>query len=163
MKARNYPNSTILSKFSAILFIILIANSFACKQEFPIEKRAMNTNEWWSPILQKQDITPSGFNNFEKVFEMGTTNSISDRIVTLENAFILIKPEGDEYTIIKSLKAYHDLDSNIIKAENGSMESYSLKSKDIYPIKSIWFDYLEYEVESKKAFATNVNAKVKIK
>lgn len=165
MTRNDLNKSDILRKLSALFFIIFIANSVSCKKALPkADNPSINgTTEWWSPILQRHDITPAAFNNFEKVFEMGSTNSITNRIVTLDSAFILVKPEGDEYLIIKSLKAYHDLDSNIIKAENGSMDSYNLKSKEISPRQSISFDNLTYHVDTKKVTATNVNGRVNIK
>jgi hypothetical protein len=85
-------------------------------------------NEWWTPILKKHNFIPSGFNNFEKVFEMGTTNSMKDRIVTLKNAFILVKIDVNEYRIIKSPLSYHDLDKNIIEAEEGTIETFNFNS-----------------------------------
>lgn len=163
MKTKNQSENGIL-KLASILFFMFIVTYIACGQEpSKAKSSASTTSEWWSPILKKHDITPSGYNNFEKVFEMGSINSRSNQTVTLENAFFLLKPEGDEYIIIKSLKAYHDLDSNIIRAENGSMDLYSLKSKDTNPRQSISFDNLKYDVENKRSMATNVKGTVTIK
>ena len=162
MMTKNYPNNNaILRKLSAISLITFLAITFSCSKEITKPGNIFNfENEWWSPILKKHDLTPSGFNNFEKVFEMGTTNSISNRIVTLENAFFLLKPEGDKYTIIRSPKAYHDLDKNIIEAEEGTMESFSLKSKDLKPSETFSFAYIKYQVQDRKVLARNIKVKV---
>jgi hypothetical protein len=162
MMTKNYPmNNAILRKLSAISLITILAITLSCSKETPKTGNTLNfENEWWSPILEKHDLTPSGFNNFEKVFEMGTTNSITNRIVTLENALFLLKPEGDEYTIIRSPKAFHDLDKNIIEAEEGTMESYSLKSKDANPLRTFSFAYLKYQVDNRKVLAEYLEIKV---
>ena len=46
---------------------------------------------------------------------MGTTNTIDNRIVTLENAFFLLIETDDSYSIITFPLAYHDLDKGIIE------------------------------------------------
>jgi len=162
MMTQNFPNNNaILRKLSAISLIIILAITFSCSKETPNTGNLSNfKNEWWFPILKKHNLTPGGSNNFEKVFEMGTTNSITNRIVTLENALFLLKPDGDEYTIIRSTKAFHDLDMNIIEAEEGTMESYSLKSEDINPLRKFSFAYLKYQVNDQKVEVKNINITV---
>ncbi len=162
MMTKNFPNNNaILRKLSAISLIIILAITFSCSKETPNIGSLFNfENDWWSPILKKLNLTPSGFNNFEKVFEMGTTNSITNRIVTLENALFLLKPDGDGYTIIKSPKAFHDLDKNIIEAEEGTIESYSLKSRDDNPVIKFSFSHLKYQVDDQKVVAKNINVTV---
>jgi hypothetical protein len=64
---------------------------------------------------------------------------INDRVVTLENAFILSRPDSAGYFIIKSPLAYHDLDKNTIKGEVGIIEMYNLKSGDIKPTQTLHF------------------------
>ena len=159
MMTKSFPNNNaILRKLSAISLIIILAITFSCSKENPNTGNLSNFEiDWWSPILKKHNITPSASNNFEKVFEMGTTNSITNRIVTLENALFLLKPDGDEYTIIRSPKAFHDLDKNIIEAEEGTIESYSLKSKEINPFRKFTFSYLKYQVADQKVVVKNIN------
>lgn len=162
MMTKSYPlHKAILRKFSAITLFLLMLTTLTCTKEPPKVNSNFNfENEWWSSILKKHDVIPGGFNNFEKVFEMGSTNSINNRIVTLENAFFLLKPVGDKYTIIRSPIAYHDLDKNIIEAEEGIMESYSLKSKDIKPLSAFSFAYLKYQLDDNKVLARNIEGKV---
>ena len=95
-----------------------------------------NNTAWWSSILTKHNITPEAYNNFENVFEMGTKNSINNRIVTLENATFIIKTSKDGYIILKSPLAYHDLDKNTIEGDVGTYETFLFKDKDIKPIEN---------------------------
>ena len=136
----NPLHNAVLRKISAISLFMVMAITLTFSQEIKKAGNMMNfENEWWTPILKKHNIIPSGFNNFERVFEMGTTNSINNRVVTLKNAFFLLKPDSDGYFIIKSPLAYHDLDKNIIKGDEGIMERYDLKSEDTKAIKTYSF------------------------
>lgn len=131
MMTKSEPlHNAIVRKFSAItLFLIMVITLTFC-QKIKTTDTGMNfDNEWWSPILKMHNITPGGFNNFEKVFEMGTKNSINNRVVILENALFIIKTDGNGYTILKSPLAYHDLNRNTISAEEGTYKSYNYTSK----------------------------------
>ena len=101
---------------------------------------------WWYPILKKHNIEPRGFNTFDPVFEMGTTNSINDKIVTLKNAIFLIRQDSNSYNIIKSPLAYHNLDKKTIEAEEGTMKSYYTTSKDTVLIATYTFRNLTYQI-----------------
>ena len=118
------PTKAIFGKFAAVSTFLLTAFTIACNQESLEDQLVMNANEeWWQPILKAHNIEPAAYNNFERVFEMGTTNSINDGIVTLEEAFVLIKRDSG-YLILKSPLVYHDLKSKTITSEAGTMESY---------------------------------------
>lgn len=166
MTKSNPLHNSILRKFSAISLFLVMAITLTFSQEIKKIDPGMNfENEWWTPILKKHNIIPSGFNNFEKVFEMGTTNSIKDRIVTLENAFILVKIDAKEYRIIKSPLAYHDLDKNIIEAEEGTIETFNFNSEDILPTEKIYFKKFKCQLngEKPKFEVKKVNAIVYLK
>ena len=118
MTKSNPLHNSILRKLSAISLFLIMAITLTFSQEIKKIDTGMNfENEWWIPILKKHNITPTAFNNFGKVFEMGTTNSIDGGIVTLENAVFVIRSDSDAYTIIKTPHAIHDLDKNIIRGD----------------------------------------------
>jgi hypothetical protein len=74
---------------------------------------------------------------------MGSTNFVDNKIVTLENAFFLIK-DSDRYTIIKTPLAYHDIDKNIIKGDKDvtiEVYKYSDDNKPIITAASTGFIY----------------------
>ena len=146
MMTKNKPShNAILRKIAAISTFLTLAITLTFSQETKHKDNAINfQNEWWYPILKRYNIVPSDFNNFDRVFEMGSKNSINNRVVTLENAFILTKPDSDNgYYIIKSPLAYHDLNNNTIKGAEGTMERYNLKSEDIKAIQTYHFkDFL---------------------
>ena len=99
----NPLHNAVLRKISAISLFMVMAITLTFSQEIKKAGNLMNfENEWWTPILKKHNIIPSGFNNFERVFEMGTTNSINNRVVTLKNAFFLLKPDSDGYFILRA-------------------------------------------------------------
>ena len=166
MTKSNPLHNSILRKFSAISLFLVVAITLTFSQEIKKIDPGMNfENEWWTPILKKHNIIPSGFNNFEKVFEMGTTNSIKDRVITLENAFILVKIDANEYRIIKSPLAYHDLNKNIIEAEEGTIETFSFNSEDINPNEKVFFKKVKCQLngEKPKFEVKKVNAIVYLK
>jgi beta-lactamase regulating signal transducer with metallopeptidase domain len=135
MTKSNPLHNSILRKFSAISLFLIMAITLTFSQEIKKIDTGMNfKNEWWTPILKKHNIIPSGFNNFGKVFEMGTTNSIDGRIVTLENAVFVITDSG-KYTIIKTPLAIHDLDKNIIKGDKEvTIDVYTYNLEDSKPL-----------------------------
>jgi hypothetical protein len=142
MMTKSRPShNAFLRKIAAIpLFLILAIILTFCQKINQQTDNVFNyQDEWWYPILNKHNVVPSGFNNFERIFEMGTKNMINDRVVTLENAFILSRPDSAGYFIIKSPLAYHDLDKNTIKGEVGIIEMYNLKSGDIKPTQTLHF------------------------
>jgi len=142
MMTKSKPlHNAFLRKIAAIpLFLILVVILTFC-EKINQQKASIfsNQDEWWYPILIKHNVVPSGFNNFERIFEMGTKNSINGRIVTLENAFILSRPDSVGYFILKSPLAYHDLDKNTVKGDDGIIEMYNLKSGDIKPTQTLYF------------------------
>jgi hypothetical protein len=147
MTKNNSSGNAIFRKIATIPLFLVLAITLALGQENKPKDSVMNfENEWWYPILKKHNIEPSGFNNFEKVFEMGTKNTINNRIVTIENAFFLIKTSNDEYFILKSPLAYHDLDKNIITCDKGTMDTFKIKSEDTEPIEKRSFEKLKLQI-----------------
>ena len=142
MMTKSRPShNAILRKIAAVpLFLILAILLTFCQKIDQQKDNAFNyQDEWWYPILKKHNVVPSGFNNFERIFEMGTKNMINDRVVTLENAFILSRPHNSGYFILKSPLVYHDLDKNTVKGDDGIIEMYNLKSEDIKATQPLHF------------------------
>lgn len=146
MTKSNPIHNSILRKVSAISLFLIMSITLTFSQEIKKIDTGMNLeNEWWIPILKKHNITPTAFNNFGKVFEMGTTNSIDGRIVTLENAVFVIN-DSDKYTIIRTPLAIHDLDKNIIKGDKGvtiDTYKYNLEGSKSLHIASVFIYYLK--------------------
>jgi hypothetical protein len=142
MMTKSRPShNAFLRKIAAIPLFLILAIIITFCQKIDQQKNNMfyYQDEWWYPILKKHNVEPCGFNNFERIFEMGTKNSITNRVVTLENAFILSRPDSVGYFILKSPLAYHDLDKNTVKGEDGIIEMYNLKSGDIKPTQTLHF------------------------
>ena len=139
MTSSNPLNYLILRKISAIFLILILAITVTCRQEvIKTDYDQDYEDAWWYPILKKHNISPHAFNTFDPVFEMGTTNSIDGRIVTLENAFFLIKKDSTNYTIIRTSLGYHDLDKNIIYGDKRvTIEDYMWDSKAKKPSKTL--------------------------
>ena len=112
--------------------------------------------EWWYPIIQKHKVELQAYNAYEKVFEMGTTNTIDNRIVTLENAFFLLIETDDNYSIVTFPLAYHDLDKGIIEGNNCTWESFSIKSENIKPTERVKCRYLRYDLKSHKGIIMDI-------
>jgi hypothetical protein len=134
MTKSNPLRNAIPGKISAILLFLIMAITLTFSQKINnTGNESSFAKAWWFPILKRHNIEPKRFNTFETVFEMGTTNSIDNRIVTLENAFFLVRSDSDRYVIIKSSLAHHDLDKNIIEGENITMDEYRYNSQDHKP------------------------------
>jgi beta-lactamase regulating signal transducer with metallopeptidase domain len=115
MSKSNSLHNAVLRKISAISLFLIMAITLTFSQEITKLDPGMNLeNEWWTPILKEHNIIPNRFNNFENVFEMGSSNSISNRIVTLENAFVIIKLDKG-YVFLESPLLHHNLNSNEIR------------------------------------------------
>lgn len=151
MTKSNPLHNSILRKFSAISLFLVIAITLTFSQEIKKINPGMNfENEWWTPILKKHNIIPNGFNNFGKVFEMGTKNSIDGRIVTLENAVFVIN-DSDKYTIIKTPLAIHDLDKNIIKGDKEvTIDVYKYNSEKGAPLHAYSASGFTYQLKEGK-------------
>ena len=140
MTIKNARDHAAIKRIAAIpLFLILAAVLTFCEKDKtdvvnPDDNVVYIANDWWKPILLKHDITPRAYNNFEYIFEMGSTNSISNGIVTLKDAFFLIKNGGDDYTIIRSPLAYHDLETNTISGAECTVEVYDPDKGGLEPI-----------------------------
>ena len=164
MTKSNPLHNAFLRKISAISLFLIVAITMTFSQEIKKSDFDMNYKKaWWYPILKKHNMEPRAFNTFDPVFEMGTTNSINGRIVTLENAVFLINLDKSEYIIIKSPLAYHDLDKSTIKAEDGILEKYHSKSKDTHPFETYSFNSLSYQIKGGKFKADNVQVTTDIK
>jgi hypothetical protein len=78
---------------------------------------------------------------------MGTTNSINDGVVSLENAFFLLRPvdfhskEIDEnsYIMLEAPFATHDLNTDSIKTDHGKIRMFGLKDGRNHFCQSIHF------------------------
>lgn len=128
MTKSNPSRSSNIIKLVTVPLFVLLGISFTFSQVIKQpDKEANNQNEWWVPILKKLNIEPHNINNYDNMFEMCSKSTNNDRIITLEDAFFLInnKLKGkDNYYIVKSKTAYHDLDKKIITCESGTMERY---------------------------------------
>ena len=150
MMSKHFSSTNaIIGKVTSSLALLLIGISLSFVQKPIIQDSAQNHDgEWWYPILKKHNIELSSFNNFENLFEMGTKNSISNGVVTLENALFLFKPTEEGYVILRSQVAYHNTNDNTIKAENGEFKNYKLDKGEVSSIDHIMFKEISIELEN---------------
>lgn len=158
MMTKSSPlHNAIMRKLFAITLFLIMAITLTFSQEIRKVDSTMNYQEsWWYPILKKHNIEPRGFNTFDPVFEMGTTNTISENIVTLKNAIFLIRQDSNIYIIMKSPLAYHNLDTKTIEAEEATLKMYSTLSRDTLPITTHSFGGLTFQISesSLRSFLT---------
>jgi len=83
-------------------------------------------NTWWAPILKERNITPNPSKSWtsQNLYETGTEYSVENGIVTLKEAFILVKSYGKFYSIITSKSAIHDLNKKTFDLEGAKIETY---------------------------------------
>ena len=77
---------------------------------------------------------------------MGSTNSIDNKIVTLEDAIFIIKQSSDKYLIIRSPLAYHNLTTKMIEGKEGTFDIYSFNSPDLKPIEKYSLQNFKYQI-----------------
>lgn len=154
----NSSMKSMVSKVAIIPLVLILAVSLTFSQENLSKESLMNFNkEWWFPIIEKHKIELQAFNNFENVFEMGSSNSIEDRIVTLTDALFIFGGDNDRYVILKSPLAYHDLNKNTIRADEGIVETYQYNAEDTSPISNYSFKKFElHEDPETKIFRITV-------
>lgn len=131
-----------------LVFILTVTMAY-CQETISSESLSSFDNEWWYPIIDKHKIEVSTFNNFQDVFETGTSNSIENRIVTLTDANIILK-QDDGYMILKSPLAYHDLNKNTISGDEGNLEIFKYDSEDISPTEKRSFKEFIFELHQDK-------------
>ncbi len=141
MDKTNHRKNSVFGKIATLpLFLILGMVLSFCEVEQesgadPAASLEFYANDWWKPILEKHGITPRAYNNFEFIFEMGSTNSIDEnKVVTLKDAFILLRTDESSYAILRSPLATHDLKTNIIAAMEGSLDTYDLHQVEPEPL-----------------------------
>jgi beta-lactamase regulating signal transducer with metallopeptidase domain len=147
MTINNSSANSMVRKVAIVPLVLFLAVSLSFSQQKSLSDSSTTyEKEWWFPILKKHDIELQAFNNFGDVFEMGTENTINDGIVSLKNATFIIKKDDNKYDIIRSSIAYHNIEKNSIKGENGSIESFSFDSKDIKSLETLEFTSLDVEL-----------------
>ncbi len=153
MTLNNVREHSAIKRLAAIPLFILLAVTITFSQEDKpadpgtVEEVISGQNDWWKPILEKHNIEIAAYNNFEYVFEMGSTNSIDNLTVTLTDAFILLRNEGDEYTMIRSPKAFHDLETNTISGAEGVIESYNPEKGGLEPVRILQMKDFKFHIE----------------
>jgi beta-lactamase regulating signal transducer with metallopeptidase domain len=122
----------------------LLFNFISCNKELMVASR--NPEPWWTSVALKHDINLHAYNGFNTFVEMGSTNSIDNKIVTLEDAIFIIKQSSDKYLIIRSPLAYHNLTTKMIEGKEGTFEIYSFNSSDLKPIEKYSLQNFKYQV-----------------
>jgi hypothetical protein len=122
-------------KIALVPFLALfLFNFMSCSKDIILTNS--NVESWWSKIAAKHGIELHAYNGFNSFVEMGSTNSIDNNTVTLENAIFIIKGTNDQYMIIRSPLAHHDLIKKSIEMRDANFEVYSFNSSDLTPIKT---------------------------
>lgn len=130
MTKNSIKDYALIKRLAVIPLFIVLAVIISCSQETKtadteLEEEVVNQqDEWWIPILERHNIEIAAYNNFEYVFEMGSSNSIKDGVVSLTDALFIIRNEGEQYTILRSALAYHNLETNTIEGLEGTIDIY---------------------------------------
>lgn len=122
----------------------LLFNFISCNKELMVA--SSNPEPWWTSVALKHDINLHSYNGFNTLVEMGSTNSIDNKIVTLEDAIFIIKQSADKYLIIRSPLAYHNLTTKMIEGKEGTFEIYTFNSSDLKPIEKYSLQDFKYPV-----------------
>jgi hypothetical protein len=78
----------------------LLFNFISCNKELIVT--SSNPEPWWTSVALKHDINLHAYNGFNTLIEMGSTNSVDNKVVTLKDAIFIIKQSSDKYLIIRS-------------------------------------------------------------
>lgn len=156
-KNRYLIKTASLPLFMLLAFILTFCEAEQNPEVDPYQSMEHVANDWWRPILAKHEITPRAYNNFEFIFEMGSTNSIDENnVVTLTDAFFLIRKNESSYSILSSPLAIHNLETGIISGEEGSLETYDLYQADLEPTGQMEMKNFKYQlIENKHEIAAD--------
>ena len=125
--------------FIPALICGVVFTSCGSNKAEPKEEKAVGeiqeVSDWWQPILQKHNVEPVGYNNFDKVFAMGKEgNAINNGICTLKVATVLVKLEDiDSYIIIVADTIYHNIQEGVLEMEAGVAKVYKMNSDVLEP------------------------------
>jgi len=157
MDKTNHRKNSAIGKIATLpLFLILGMVLSFCEAEQesdtdPAASMEFYANDWWKPILEKHGITAHAYNNFEYVFEMGSTNSIdADNVVTLKDAFFLVRKDESSYAILRSPLATHDLETGVISGTDGVLETYDMQQKSLEPLGTMEMKNFKYQLVKNK-------------
>ena len=155
------PGKAAIINIAAICTVLIVGLTISCNQD-PLDELVLldDSNEWWQPILKKHNIEPLAYNSFPTVFEMGTTNSITDGVVTLKNAFFLFRPvefhekkiDENAYVMLEAPYATHDINTDSIKVDNGKLSMFNLKDGEISSINRYTFSKMKMFANENKFF-----------
>ena len=109
-----------------VVFTSCGLNSAVTKEDVVVVEM-YEESEWWQPILQKHNIDPVGYNNFDNVFTMGMEeNSINNGICTLKIATVLIKNSNKSYILIEADSVYHHIEEGVFDIVSGIAKVYEM-------------------------------------
>lgn len=131
--AKAFIKAAITIPVIALLAIVITIN-----QEAKALVKFDLSTEWWQPILKKHAVEEvKAFNNLGNVFEMGEQNSVTNSIVTLTNATMIIKGNNNDYMFIRAAHIEHDINSGILKIKSGTLNTYMIDSDISSPLVSM--------------------------
>ena len=116
-----------------VVFFIFAHFSIAtsCTQDeivFQSEEVQILETDWWLPILQKHNLEPVAYNNFENVFAMGKgSNTVNNGICTLKIATVLIKNK-ENYFFIEADSINYNIEEGVFDIMNGVGKIYKMDS-----------------------------------
>jgi hypothetical protein len=127
----NLPAKTSL----IIGFVFLAIVSVNCQEITNVKPlKEHGEKNWWSSIVQKHQLKTTQFYCFKGLYETGKSIIKSDSILTIKDA-VVICDGNDEYYLIRTPLATHNLKTNIIDIKEGTEEMYSKKSPTGKPVK----------------------------
>lgn len=131
--AKAYIKAAITIPVIALLAIVITIN-----QEAKALVKFDLSTEWWQPILQKHAVEDvNSYNNLGNVFEMGEQNSVTNSVVTLTNAIMIIKGNDNDYMFIRAARIEHDINSGMLKIKSGTLNTYMIDSEISKPLVSM--------------------------
>lgn len=118
--------------------IALLAIAITINQEAKALVKFDLSTEWWQPILQKHAVEEvKAYNNLGNVFEMGEQNSVTNSVVTLTNAIMIIKGNDNDYMFIRAARIEHDINSGMLNIKSGTLNTYMIDSDISKPLVSM--------------------------
>lgn len=130
---------------AALLFYFLSCSKENLEIKNPVnnnhvEQKRQTNEPWWNAIALKHGIELHAYNGFPNLVEMGSTNSVNFKIARLKDAVFIFKEDENNYIILRSPIAFHNLGTNIIEGKGGSMERYAFNSAGMNPVERIQLD-----------------------
>lgn len=136
MKNLITPSLLIRSIASMLLLVVMVSCNSKEREKSALvisnaktdepEIHYTENGEWWTPILEKQNLTLDNIKVYGNLVESGMGKTLIDSVVAVTEAVFIIKHGPLSYSILESPSAYHDIKGKSIVGDSCVFTNYNM-------------------------------------